>query len=136
MNDLLRASVRPRRIEGLVDRLKQDPIKEPHRAERFRILVAQHEAAIKAGDETMAAVYDDQLDQLFIEARNACEDESSEPPAPAAISFDGGVRRPVRRPRAPLNVLDAARVEMEIRQEARDRLSSTARRLSDTRDLR
>ncbi len=108
MTELIRSSmIASRGGDGLIDRLKADPVTEPSRAVRFRELVIEHERALKAGDVVAAAIADDALDQLFDESRAAAKEAATEAtpavdnvaePAPEPISFDAGVRgrRPVR----------------------------------------
>jgi len=142
MNTMLSRAATRQRDVGLIDKLKSTPPLENDRAERFHRLVADHEQAVRRGDDVAAAIADDQLDRLFAEARAAREAEPDVSnvghPAPEPISFDGGARgrRPVQARRRPANLGDVMRVELAVRQEARDRLSPLARRLTDTSNLK
>ena len=129
MNELIASSVRSRRTVGIIDKLKSTPPLEDERAERFHRLVAEHENAVRRGDDVAAAIADDRLDRLFEEARSAREpgaeaasnvgQSPAEPPVPVP-SFDGGVRRPVRRQR-PRTLGEAARQEWAAQQAVRER---------------
>ena len=129
MNELI-ASARPRRSVGLIDRLKASAPLEPSRAERFRELVNQHEAAVRRGSVEEAAALDHALDRLFVESRESRKAEDAsvstvETPAveskPEPISFDAGVRRPIPRPKKPMGLLDVVRAEIEAQREIRQR---------------
>ncbi len=134
MNGLIREAVDGRRSpSGLIDRLRGIGPLPSDRQERLNRAVANHEAAIKRGDEVAAAVYDTAIENLLDEARAAHReaaptvghDNAAEPPA--AISFDGGVRRPVRSEPKPMTLGQAVRRELA----ARETVAQRARDLHD-----
>ena len=127
MNALI-ASARPRRTEGLIDKLRGTGTLEADRGERLRDQMVRYEHAVKIGNEEAAAVADHAIDTLLTEARNERQQAVGQTPAdpapaiePALVSFDGGVRRPAPRRRAPLSMDDAMRAELGARAEIRAR---------------
>lgn len=122
MTELIR-SARPRRSDGLLDRLRGTAPNTDDRQERFHRAVAEIERAAKTGDELGREMAEARLDAVLDEVRadRQASSNSGHEPAEPAPSFDGGVRRPAPRPRQPLTVLDAARAELASRDEIRQR---------------
>jgi hypothetical protein len=97
MNELILQSARRRERTGLIDRLRGAAPLGDDRQERLNYLLSEHESAARRGDAVAAEMADVQIGKLLDAARAA---KAPEPAAPAPTpQFDGGVRRPVQRPR-------------------------------------
>jgi hypothetical protein len=100
MNALIANSARRgERQLGVIDKLRGVAPLEAGPQGDLNAAMASYEHACRHGDEAAKQTADAEIERLLNQARAARQ--------PASPSFDGGVRRPVRRPETNMNTLIA-----------------------------
>lgn len=100
MNKLIADRYHARRGPGVVGRVAGARL-DDERQRAFQEALSATERAHKAGDPIVIQQAEEKLDAVLDEVRAA--HQPAEPPQEPAVSFDGGVRRPVR-PYEPANM--------------------------------
>jgi len=97
MNAFLAGARRSQRGRGggVLERLRGAAPLTDDRQDLLNVQLAAYENAARRGDSIAADVADERISTLLDEARTARQ--QAEPATPPAPSFDGGVRRSIRR---------------------------------------